>query len=157
MGCLHIWANNTPQSLHKRTTGIKGSRACKEECPRTLQICSKLGRALHRQGSPQQWILVPCKGRWDCLNGYHIQKMVEAILCVTMRGSSTLRTLLFSNLLNVSSFFMFCHVVVAQNFIQSFLLEVYDRRTLYDPYYLLSIILCPYFSSYDVFQWNLFY
>ena len=43
------------QIVHPRAftkgAGVKGSRACEEKYPKTLQIFSEIGKALHHQGS----------------------------------------------------------------------------------------------------------
>ena len=41
-----IWAGSTPKDLRRGVAGIKSSRTCKEEYPKTLQVCSKMGRPL---------------------------------------------------------------------------------------------------------------
>ena len=47
-----ICIDDTPKSLHGGATSVKSSITCKKKCPRTLQICPKMGKTLHNQESP---------------------------------------------------------------------------------------------------------
>lgn len=122
-----IWAGSTPENLHRGAAGIKSNGTRKEKYPKTLQVWSKVGRPLHCQRDPRQWVLLPCKGGWDLSSESHKWKVAKAVLCVKILGTleTLFVTLHFSKCfisLYVIRNYLLSYVFFAKNFIYQLLI-----------------------------------